>query len=148
VVTDPIVTRHRRLGTDELAVDRVGELAQALGAVVHIVNSYAPISAGAVLAAAGGTAIADVPTDDDAQARAEEIVGRARDRLAARGLNLRTHVCSGAPAQALMTIADDEHAQMIVVGNRGMTGARRVLGSVPNRVSHNARCGVLIVPTR
>ncbi len=36
---------------------------------------------------------------------------------------------------------------MIVVGNRGMTGARRVLGSVPNDVSHHARCDVLIVET-
>ena len=46
-----------------------------------------------------------------------------------------------------MTIAGEEGAQIIVVGNRGMAGARRVLGSVPNRVSHRARCGVLIVPT-
>jgi nucleotide-binding universal stress UspA family protein len=46
-----------------------------------------------------------------------------------------------------MKIAEAEHAQMIVVGNRGMTGGRRVLGSVPNDVSHYARCGVLIVPT-
>jgi nucleotide-binding universal stress UspA family protein len=37
---------------------------------------------------------------------------------------------------------------MIVVGNRGMNGARRMLGSVPNRVSHQAGCGVLIVPTQ
>jgi nucleotide-binding universal stress UspA family protein len=36
---------------------------------------------------------------------------------------------------------------MIVVGNKGMRGARRVLGSVPNRVSHHAACCVLIVQT-
>jgi nucleotide-binding universal stress UspA family protein len=46
-----------------------------------------------------------------------------------------------------MQIADKQGAQMIVVGNRGMTGARRVLGSVPNRASHHARCDVLIVAT-
>jgi nucleotide-binding universal stress UspA family protein len=40
-----------------------------------------------------------------------------------------------------------EQAQMIMVGNKGMTGARRMLGSVPNRVSHQARCDVLIVAT-
>jgi Universal stress protein family len=39
-----------------------------------------------------------------------------------------------------MTIAGEEHAQMIVVGNRGMAGASRVLGSVPNRVPHHAPC--------
>jgi nucleotide-binding universal stress UspA family protein len=47
----------------------------------------------------------------------------------------------------LVQIADEQGAQMIVVGNKGMTGARRVLGSVPNHVSHHARCDVLIVST-
>ncbi len=44
-------------------------------------------------------------------------------------------------------IADEQQAQMIVVGNLGMTGARRAVGSVPNRVSHHVRCDVLIVTT-
>jgi nucleotide-binding universal stress UspA family protein len=63
------------------------------------------------------------------------------------GVASHGHVCAGEPAQTLITIAMGEDAEMIVVGNRGMNGARRVLGSVPNRVSHHARCGVLIVPT-
>jgi nucleotide-binding universal stress UspA family protein len=46
-----------------------------------------------------------------------------------------------------VAIADEEGAQMIVVGNRGMTGAKRVLGSVPNYVSHHANCDVVIVRT-
>lgn len=147
-MTDPIV-----VGTDgsmraEGAVDKAGELALALGAVVHIVSSYGPVTAGVALAAAGGVPIPDQLADEDAKARADQIVGRARDRLAARGVDVRTHVCAGDPARALVTIADDESAQMIIVGNRGMTGARRMLGSVPNSVSHSARCGVLIVPTR
>lgn len=100
------------------------------------------------MASAGGVAISEVVSAEQAEATAEEIVTRARARLASLGLDVRTHVCSGEAAQALIAIADDEHAQMIVVGNRGMTGTRRVLGSVPNRVSHHAHCGVLIVPTR
>ena len=60
---------------------------------------------------------------------------------------MATHACEGDPAEVLMSIAAEQRAQMIVVGNRGMTGARRVLGSVPNSLSHGARCGVLIVPT-
>jgi nucleotide-binding universal stress UspA family protein len=146
-VTDPIVTGTDGSITAERAVDRAGELALALGAVVHVVNCYASVSAAAMLAAAGGVAMADVPTDEDAHEHAREVVARSRDRLTARGVTVRTHVCSGDPAQALMGIADDEHAQMIVVGNRGMSGARRLLGSVPNRVSHQANCCVLIVPT-
>jgi nucleotide-binding universal stress UspA family protein len=46
-----------------------------------------------------------------------------------------------------VAIANEQRAQMIVVGNRGMGGAKRVLGSVPNYVSHHADCDVLIVRT-
>ncbi len=146
---DPIV-----VGTDgsppaELAVDRAGELAGALGAPVHVVSSYALTStSGAWMASAGGIALSELVTAEQAQAGAEEIVARSAERLGTRGLDVRTHVCDGEPAQALISIADREHAQMIVVGNRGMSGTRRILGSVPNRVSHHAHCDVLIVPTR
>jgi nucleotide-binding universal stress UspA family protein len=44
-------------------------------------------------------------------------------------------------------VADSERADLIVVGNKGMKGARRVLGSVPNSVAHRANCSVLILPT-
>jgi nucleotide-binding universal stress UspA family protein len=91
--------------------------------------------------------VVDVVDEESARRTAEEIVDRTSARLKRRGIQVATHVCQGAPAEVLMTIADGEHAQMIVVGNRGMAGARRVLGSVPNRVSHHAKCGVLIVPT-
>lgn len=147
MLSDPIVAGTDGSVTAERAVDRAGELARALGAHVHVVTSYASISTGAMLAAAGGVTLTDVPSDEDAHSRAQAIVARSRDRLAAEGTSVRTHVCSGDPAQALIMIAEDQHAQMIVVGNRGMSGARRMLGSVPNRVSHQARCGVLIVPT-
>jgi len=145
---DPIVAGTDGSAPAELAVDKAAELAAALGVDVHIVTSYAATSASTWMAAAGGVAVAEMITDEQAHARAEEVVARARERLEGRGISVRTHVCSGEPAQALLTIAEGEQAQMIVVGNRGMAGARRMLGSVPNRVSHQARCGVLIVPTR
>ncbi len=146
---DPIVVGTDGSPTADVAVDRAGALASALGATLHVVSSYSSTStSGAWMASAGGVAISEVVSAEQAEATAEEIVTRARARLASLGLDVRTHVCSGEAAQALIAIADDEHAQMIVVGNRGMTGTRRVLGSVPNRVSHHAHCGVLIVPTR
>jgi nucleotide-binding universal stress UspA family protein len=52
----------------------------------------------------------------------------------------------GQPALVLLREARD--ADLIVVGNRGMQGGRRVLGSVPNSVSHHAPCSVLIVDTQ
>jgi nucleotide-binding universal stress UspA family protein len=54
---------------------------------------------------------------------------------------------TGDAADALLEVADAQKADLIVVGNRGMHGMTRVLGSVPNKVSHRARCSVLIVST-
>ena len=55
---------------------------------------------------------------------------------------------TGDPADALLGLADAEHADLIVVGNKGMSGAQRfLLGSVPNKVSHRARCDVLVAHT-
>jgi nucleotide-binding universal stress UspA family protein len=128
------------------AVAKAAELARVLDATVHVVSVYSRSTNGAWMAAAGGIAIGEV-TDDEARARAERIVADAQGQLQRHGVDSRPHVCGGEPAEALITIAADQKAEMIVVGNRGMNGARRVLGSVPNRVSHRATCGVLIVPT-
>jgi nucleotide-binding universal stress UspA family protein len=127
--SDPIVAGTDGSASAELAVDRAGELARALGAPVHVVT---------VLAAASATGAAD------------KIVADSRERLETRGVTVQTHVRSGDPAAELIKLAQAERAQMIVLGNRGMTGgpARRILGSVPNDVSHHAHCDVLIVPTR
>jgi nucleotide-binding universal stress UspA family protein len=133
--------------TAERALEQAGELAQALGATVHVVNCCKTPSGGALLAAAGGMAVADVASDAEVRKFAGEIVTRARNRLRQLGVKAQGHVCSGDPADALINVAADEGAQLIVVGNRGMSGARRALGSVPNSVSHRATCGVLIVPT-
>ncbi len=145
--SDPIVAGTDGSATAEVAVDKAAELARALGARVHVVAAYSSASSGAWLAAAAMTVPGVVDDASAARQAAEEIVDRTSARLRERGLQVATHVCQGEPAEVLMTVADGEHAQMIVVGNRGMAGARRVLGSVPNRVSHHATCGVLIVPT-
>ena len=121
--------------TAERAVDRAGTLARALGVGVHVVSGYA-----------GRPSQMSVSNDEE-QMRAQHCVERAQQRLTNYGVHTETHVWPGNPAEALVTIADEQGAQMIVVGNRGMTGARRVLGSVPNDVSHRANCSVLIVPT-
>ena len=139
-------------GTDgsasaEKAVDRAGVLARALGATVHVVISYKDPAAGAWVAAANGFAISESFSDAEVKEQATQIVARSRDRLASAGVDAQAHVCSGDPAQALISVAGDQGAAMIVVGNRGMNGAKRMLGSVPNKVSHHANCEVLIVPT-
>jgi nucleotide-binding universal stress UspA family protein len=145
--SDPVVVGTDGSATAELAVNRAAELAQALGAPLHVVTAYSVGSSGMWMAGAAGMPVAAAAEEEHAQNTAQEIVDRTSARLKREGIQVTTHICLGDPAEVLMTIAGDENAQMIVVGNRGMAGARRVLGSVPNRVSHRARCGVLIVPT-
>ena len=63
-------------------------------------------------------------------------------------MQAETHNVGGDPADALMRVATDTGADLLVVGNRGMAGARRfVLGSVPNKVSHHCPASLLIVDT-
>jgi nucleotide-binding universal stress UspA family protein len=142
----PIVAGTDGSATAEIAVDEAAELARALGAQVHLVTAYASGSLGASMAAAAGVVV-PIEGDDKARQVAQEIVDRASSRLKRKGVQVATHVCPGEPAEVLMTIAGAEDAQMIVVGNHGMVGSRRILGSVPNRVSHHAPCGVFIVRT-
>jgi nucleotide-binding universal stress UspA family protein len=141
------------VGTDgseraERAVDRAGELARALGVKVNIVSAYSEAADGPLIPLATPAAPAtQVRAESEKHLRARQYADRAQQRLAEAGVESETHVWPAEPADALVQIAEEQHAQMIVVGNRGMTGARRVLGSVPNRVSHHAHCDVLIVST-
>src|SRR6266542_950676 len=52
------------------------------------------------------------------------------------------------PAMAIVRAAEEEAADLLVVGNAGMAGRKEfLLANVPNRISHNARCTVIIVNT-
>jgi nucleotide-binding universal stress UspA family protein len=51
------------------------------------------------------------------------------------------------PADAILEVAASVNADLVVVGNQGMSGMKRVLGSAPNKVSHKCPCSVLIVNT-
>jgi nucleotide-binding universal stress UspA family protein len=51
------------------------------------------------------------------------------------------------PANGILEVAKIVGADLVIVGNRGMSGLKRVLGSVPNKVSHESPCSVLIVNT-
>ena len=128
-------------------MDRAGELASLLGVKLHIVSCYGKRSDGAGTVAATRRGPMAGNEQDGDRVRAQHSVDRAQQRLARVGVESETHLWPGEPADALVQVADEQHAQMIIVGNRGMTGARHVLGSVPNRVSHHAHCDVLIVAT-
>ena len=64
------------------------------------------------------------------------------------GVKVNTFARQGDPADAILDVAEENKADLIMVGNKGMTGAKRfLLGSVPNKVSHHAPSSVLIVRT-
>jgi len=81
----------------------------------------------------------------NASARVRQLVSSTEARLAREGVKCRTMTDEGDPGDVLVRLADECDADILVVGNKGMQ--RRVLGSVPNTVTHKAGCSVLVVKT-
>lgn len=129
------------------AVRQAIELARTSSAKLDVVSAYEPVS-GARLREERE----EIPGDLDHVVGPREDVNLALDGAvgAARtaGVEVTPHAREGDAADAILDVAEDTGADLIVVGNKGMTGAKRfLLGSVPNKVSHHAPCGVYIVRT-
>ena len=78
----------------------------------------------------------------------KKVLSQAEKGLKPSGVTISTMSVSGDPADMICEVAERERVDLIVVGNKGMTGAKRfLLGSVPNQVSHHSPCNVLIVKT-
>jgi nucleotide-binding universal stress UspA family protein len=130
--------------TAKQAVNEAIRLAKAFGAELHVVSAYKPLRGAHVSGAPAGAAKVWQPLPDS---RVEAILQEAAAAVRLRDVPVETHASEDEPADALLSVASDVDAKLIVVGNRGMQGARRVLGSVPNKVAHHASCNVLIVAT-
>ena len=74
-----------------------------------------------------------------------EILTRTEADLRGKAIDCSTLVDEGDPADVLVRLATDCGADLLVIGNRGMH--RRVLGSVPNTITHKAPCSVMVVKT-
>jgi len=143
------------VGTDgssgaNIAVDAAIELARLTGATLHVVTARKVMSPyGMAGAAEAGIAVVSIEQSNDAilaegKLTCDQAVERA-DRAGVRG---EAHIVSGDAADALMRVAEDTGADLLVVGNRGMSGVRRfVLGSVPNKVAHRCPTNLLIIDT-
>jgi len=119
------------------------DLAKAIGATLHITTVHRPeVSARAW----SDTKVAyreELDPAGAATSQTESMAAQAR----AEGVPTKTHVVTGFVAERIVSIAKDEGVDLIVVGNKGMRGLKRALGSVPNAVAHKAPCAVLIVNT-
>ena len=123
---------------------------QGEGSTLHIVSVLKPAAATAMAAgemALSAPAGAELAWQDAARDELERKLAGIADRVAQPGLEIETHVRVGSPAEVLCDMAGHLVADVVVVGNRGMQGGRRFLGSVPNTISHHAPCSVLIVAT-
>lgn len=131
--------------TAKQAVDEAIRLAASLGAELHVVSAYEPLRGARITGAPEGAAKVWAPLPD---AQVDATLQEAAALIRMRNVPVKTHALERDPADALLEIAGNVGASLIVVGNQGMHGAKRLtLGNVPNKVSHRAQCNVLIVAT-
>jgi nucleotide-binding universal stress UspA family protein len=129
------------------AVAQAAELAAAVKATLLVVSAFEPVS-GTRLREESSQAPDDVRWMVNPREDVDATLETAVDIAAEHGADARTFARQGDPADAILDVAEEQGADLIVVGNKGMTGAKRfLLGSVPNKVSHHAPCSVLIVRT-
>jgi nucleotide-binding universal stress UspA family protein len=129
------------------AVRRAVELAKLSGGKLAIVAAFEPIPPTRVReerAEVPGDVSHAVGPREDVNVILDSAVGQAKQE----GVDAEPYPREGDPADAILDVAEESGADLIVVGNKGMTGAKRfLLGSVPNKISHHAPCGVYIVRT-
>jgi nucleotide-binding universal stress UspA family protein len=141
---DSIVVGTDGSETAKQAVAEAVRLAKALDAEVHVVSAFEPLRAH-VTGAPAGAAKVWAPLPDD---QVESTLSQAAAGIRLAGVKVTPHAIQKDAADALLEVAEKVGATMIVVGSKGMHGASRLaLGNVPNKVSHRARCNVLIVAT-
>ncbi len=130
--------------TADRAVETAAELARSSNASLHIVTAYRQATG---MAAATGAALADAGGGRAMLHEAAKLTAEKAAVTWADGLNWCAHPVGEYPSNAIVDTAHSVGADLIVVGSKGMHGARRVLGSVPNSIAHGADCAVMIVKT-
>jgi nucleotide-binding universal stress UspA family protein len=129
------------------AVAHAIELAVSLRSRLLIVSAFGPVS-GARLREESTQVPADLQWMVNPREDVDATLTTAAEDAEAQGVEVQSFARQGDPADAILDVAEEQGADLIVVGNKGMTGAKRfLLGSVPNKVSHHAPCSVLIVRT-
>jgi nucleotide-binding universal stress UspA family protein len=129
------------------AVRQATQLARILGARVHVVSAYEPTGS-ARLREERRRVPEDMQWMVNPREDVERALGEAASSLGELGVEVATYARQGDPADAILDVAEEQRADLIVVGNKGMSGAKRfLLGSVPNKVSHHAPCTVMIIRT-
>ncbi|HKC75667.1 MAG TPA: AarF/UbiB family protein [Chloroflexota bacterium] len=145
-----MTTTHERapsVQTVMVATDRSQTAERAVRWAANLASSHgAQLLLFQVLPAAGADGNAAGVSEETPGDADEELRRLAAELAGARG---RARVVVGAdPAQAILGAVEEEQVDVLVVGNVGMGGRKQfLLGNIPNRISHGARCTVVIVNT-
>jgi nucleotide-binding universal stress UspA family protein len=126
---DRIVVGVAQVDTAKKAARSAIDLATKLGAELHLVTAFSGGDTG------------------PASAERQHAEGFLESIALSSALPIRTHALPGDPAAAILRVAGEVGADLIVVGNKGMRGASRIVGSVPNSIAHKTNCSILIVST-
>ena len=124
------------------AVAAALELAERFGARLVVLSAF---DSGSGAAAPRLAPEAYPEWASNAAVQVERILASAEETAAERGIECGTAMAEGEPGAVLVELAEKHGADVLVVGSKGME--RRVLGSVPNTVTHKAPCSVLVVKT-
>jgi nucleotide-binding universal stress UspA family protein len=126
------------------AVEFAMDMAERYGAKLVVASAYTPVSEDR-LRKEQTDAPQEIQWSINPSEEVDSTLRAVEEQARERGLKYASEARNGDPADVLVAIAADHEVDLIVVGNQGMQ--RRILGSVPNSVSHKAPCSVLIVKT-
>jgi nucleotide-binding universal stress UspA family protein len=133
--------------TAEAAIRHAARLAKSMGAGLHVISAYSAPDPKQV-----SRWVQEAPQEFagliTGTTAAEAAIDRGQRTAKEEGVDASATFVEGDAGEALIATAESEGIDLMIVGNKGMTGAKRfLLGSVPHKVSHHAPCDVLIVHT-
>ena len=138
----PIVVGTDGSGTATAAVLAAIDLAKAFDQPLHILSAYRPVPT------SGGDLPPEFAHSLNSRSQVDSILADVGSRAHAVGVKAETHAVTGDAANAILALAEDINAGLIVVGNKGLGSLKRfVLGNVPSKVVHNSPCSIHIVHT-
>jgi nucleotide-binding universal stress UspA family protein len=144
---DRIVVGTDGSETATQAVRTAIELAKMSKAKLEIVSAYEPVPQSRLKEEGEGIS-GDISHAVNPREDVNLVLGKAQAEAKNAKVDVVTHPREGEPADAILDVAEEHKADLVIVGNKGMTGARRfLLGSVPNKISHHSPCDVWIVHT-
>jgi len=141
-----IVVAYDGSAQARMALDRAIDMARTWSSRLTIVTVYQP----PILWTAGpmmGPMISPQPPGEAETKTLNEVLNQAVQTAEERGVSdVRGELLQDHPAEAILSLVDQEHADLVVMGSRGLsTTTRLLLGSVSDAVIHHARVAVLVV---